>query len=130
MAIRMTRDAWLVGAGQHPGMERAIAISENTVGSRGLYSSIVTTAPGEQTRVHHHGDCETSIYILGGEAHYTFGPTGVEEHFDASAGDFIYIPAGEIHVEANGSATEPLVVLLSRNCPDSMNVYPFDDEPG
>ena len=82
-------------------MERAIAVSVKTVGSHGLYSSIVTTAPGEQTRVHHHGDCETSIYILSGEAHYTFGPTGVEEQFDAAAGDFVYIPAGEIHVEAN-----------------------------
>ena len=54
----------------------------------------------------------------------------MEEQFEAVAGDFIYIPAGEIHVEANVSATEPLVVILSRNCPDSMNVYPFDDEPG
>ena len=129
MATRVTRDAWLIGTGQHPGMERAIAVSVNTVGARGLYSSIVTTAPGEATRIHHHGDCETSIYILSGEARYTFGPTGVEQRFDASAGDFVYIPAGEIHVEANASPTEPLVVLLSRNCPDSVNEYPFDDEP-
>ena len=129
MATRLTRDAWLIGTGQHKGMERAIAISVKTVGAHGLYSSIVTTAPGEQTRIHHHGDCETSIYILSGEARYSFGPTGVEERFDASAGDFVYIPAGEIHVEANGSATEPLVVLLSRNCADSVNVYPFHDEP-
>ena len=129
MATRLTRDAWLIGTGQHRGMERAIAISVKTVGSRGLYSSIVTTAPGEQTRVHHHGECETSIYILSGKARYSFGPTGVEERFDANAGDFVYIPAGEIHVEANGSSTEPLVVLLSRNCSESVNVYPFDDEP-
>ena len=127
MATHVTRDAWLIGTGQHPGMERAIAISVKTVGAHGLYSSIVTTAPGEQTRVHHHGACETSIYVLSGEAHYTFGPSGVEEQFDASAGDFVYIPAGEIHVEANASASEPLVVLLSRNCPDSVNVYPFDE---
>lgn len=126
MAIRVTREEWLVGEGQHPGMERAIAVSVKTVGSRGIYSSIVTTAPGEETRIHHHGRCETSIYILSGDARYSFGPTGVEEHFDAAAGDFVYIPAGEIHVESNPSATEPLVVLLSRNCPDSLNVYPFD----
>jgi uncharacterized RmlC-like cupin family protein len=41
----------------------------------------------------------------------------------AKAGDFIYIPAGEIHVEANASDTEPLVVVLTRNCPDSHVVY-------
>ena len=109
--------------GQHPGMERSIAISAPTVGARRLYSSVVSTAPGDRTHVHHHGDCETSIYILSGAAHYTFGPTGVEEAFDAGAGDFVYIPAGEIHVEANASTTEPLVVVLTRNCPDSHVVY-------
>jgi uncharacterized RmlC-like cupin family protein len=109
--------------GQHQGMERSIAISAPTVGARRLYSSIVSTAPGDTTRVHHHGDCETSIYIVSGAAHYTFGPTGVEEAFDAEAGDFVYIPAGEIHVEANASAAEPLVVVLTRNCPDSHVVY-------
>jgi len=41
----------------------------------------------------------------------------------AGAGDFIYIPAGEIHVEANASDAEPLVVVLTRNCPDSHVVY-------
>ena len=42
---------------------------------------------------------------------------------DTDAGDFIYIPAGEIHVEANASETIPLVVVLTRNCPDSHVVY-------
>lgn len=128
MATRITRDDWIVSTGQVGGMERVIAVSADTVGSVGLYSSIVTTAPGERTRIHHHGPCETSIYILSGTARYTFGPTGVEATFDADAGDFAYIPAGEIHVEANASDTEPLVVLLSRNCPGSHNEYPFNDE--
>ena len=47
---------------------------------------------------------------------------------EAEAGDFIYIPAGEIHVEANASTDEPLVVVLTRNCPDSHVVY-LDGEP-
>jgi uncharacterized RmlC-like cupin family protein len=123
MAVRVTPADRLTSVGQHAGMERSIAISRPLVGSERLYSSIVSTAPGDQTRVHHHGDCETSIYILSGAAAYTFGPTGVEERFEAVAGDFIYIPAGEIHVEANASAIEPLVVVLTRNCPDSHVVY-------
>ena len=109
--------------GQHPGMERSIAISRSTTGSDRLYSAIVSTAPGDRTRIHHHGECETSIYILSGAARYTWGPTGLEEAMDAAAGDFIYIAAGEIHVEANASADEPLVVLLTRNCPDSQVFY-------
>ena len=123
MATRMTPDEWIVGTGQNADMERAIAVSARTVGSVGLYSSVVTTAPGAKTRIHHHGDCETSIYILSGRARYTFGPTGLEATFDAEAGDFVYIAAGEIHVEENASSTEALVVVLSRNCPDSHVVY-------
>jgi len=123
MAVRVTPADRLTSVGQLAGMERSIAISRPLVGSERLYSSIVSTAPGDQTRIHHHGDCETSIYILSGAAAYTFGPTGVEERFEAAAGDFIYIPAGEIHVEANASPTEPLVVVLTRNCPDSHVVY-------
>jgi uncharacterized RmlC-like cupin family protein len=123
MATRISPGDRHTTVGQHPGMERSIAISAPTVGANRLYSSIVSTAPGDKTRVHHHGDCETSIYILSGKANYTFGPTGVEHAFDAAEGDFVYIPAGEIHVEANASKTESLVVVLTRNCPDSHVVY-------
>ncbi|MDO8483600.1 MAG: cupin domain-containing protein [Candidatus Limnocylindrales bacterium] len=123
MATRISPADRPTSIGQHPGMERSIAISASTVGSRRLYSSVVSTAPGDRTRIHHHGECETSIYILSGIARYTWGPTGLEHEFDTATGDFIYIPAGEIHVEANASATEPLVVVLTRNCPDSHVVY-------
>jgi uncharacterized RmlC-like cupin family protein len=109
-------------------MVRAIAVSSPLAGSTSLYSSIVTTAPRGKTRIHHHGPCETSIFIKSGRARFTWGPTGLEHELDAVAGDFVYIPAGEIHVEENASADEPLVVLLSRNCPDSFVVY-MDDGP-
>ncbi len=123
MATRIRPTEWQRGSGQNPDMERAIAISAPTVGSTRLYSSVVTTAPAAKTRIHHHGECETSIYILSGHARYTFGPTGLEETFDAGAGDFVYIPAGEVHVEENASDGDPLVVVLTRNCPDSHVEY-------
>ena len=123
MAVRVAPVDRQTTTGQHAGMARSIAISGPTVGAERLYSAVVSTAPGDRTRVHHHGDCETSIYIVSGAASYTFGPTGVESGFDAGAGDFVYIPAGEIHVEANASDTEPLVVVVTRNCPDSHVVY-------
>jgi uncharacterized RmlC-like cupin family protein len=129
MATRITPREFRTGTGQNADMERSVAVSSDTVGSAQLYSSIVTTAPRGRTRVHHHGECETSIYIVSGVARYTWGPSGLEHEMDAAAGDFVYIPAGEIHVEENASATEPLVVVLSRNCPDSLVVY-VDDGPG
>jgi uncharacterized RmlC-like cupin family protein len=123
MTTRITPRERLTSTGQNADMERSIAVSAPTVGSVGLYSSLVTTAPGGRTRVHHHGECETSIYILSGSARYTWGPTGLEESMEASAGDFVYIPAGEVHVEENASTREPLVVVLTRNCPDSVVHY-------
>jgi uncharacterized RmlC-like cupin family protein len=128
MAKRIGPTEFLVGTGQNTDMERAIAVSASVAGSTALYSSIVTTAPGGKTRIHHHGPCETSIYIASGRAHYTWGPSGLEHEMDAGTGDFVYIPADEIHVEENASADEPLVVVLTRNCPDSHVVY-MDDGP-
>jgi uncharacterized RmlC-like cupin family protein len=123
MAKRIGPSEFVVGTGQNADMERAIAVSAAVSGSTQLYSSMVTTAPGGRTRIHHHGPCETSIYIVSGQARYTWGPTGLEHAMSAAAGDFVYIPAGEIHVEENASPGEPLVVVLTRNCPDSHVVY-------
>ena len=123
MARRIQPSEFAVGTGQNADMERAIGVSAPVAGSTSLYSSIVTTAPGGKTRIHHHGPCETSIYIVAGQAHYTWGPSGLENAMDAAQGDFVYIPAGEVHVEENASTDEPLVVVLSRNCPDSHVVY-------
>jgi uncharacterized RmlC-like cupin family protein len=123
MATRVSPADRRTSSGQNADMERSIAVSRPTVGSERLYSAMVTTAPGARTRIHHHGDCETSIYIVSGIARYTWGPSGLENEMAAAAGDFVYIPAGEVHVEENASTTEPLVVVLSRNCPDSHVVY-------
>ena len=123
MAIRVTPSERATSIGQNDAMERSIAVSAEKVGSVGLYSSVVTTGPGGKTRIHHHGECETSIFILSGRARYTWGPTGLEHAMNADAGDFVYIPAGEIHVEENASEGEPLVVVLTRNCPGSVVHY-------
>jgi uncharacterized RmlC-like cupin family protein len=123
VATRIRPDERSTSTGQNADMERSIAISAEMVGSTGLYSSVVTTAPAAKTRIHHHGECETSIWIVSGRARYTFGPTGLESTFEAGAGDFVFIPAGEVHVEENASDTEPLVVVISRNCPGSVVHY-------
>ena len=127
MAIRIRPEDRSTSTGQNSDMERSIAISSERVSSVGLYSSVVTTGPGARTRIHHHGECETSIWIASGRARYTFGPTGLEESMEAEAGDFVYIAAGEVHVEENASDSEPLVVVISRNCPGSI-VHYLDEE--
>jgi uncharacterized RmlC-like cupin family protein len=119
MVKRVPRATLAGHRGQNDAMERVIAVSADTVGSRNLYTSIVTTAPGGRTEVHHHGECETSIYILRGSARFrarVYSGDRLADVTDAEEGDFVYVPAYEVHVEANASDTEDLVVLLSRNC--------------
>ena len=108
--------------GNHPGMSREIGVSRLLVGSENLYSSVVRTPPGGATRVHHHGPCETSVFVLTGRARFTWGNTGVEHELIADPGDFVYIPAGEVHVESNVSLTEPLEVLVTRNCSEPITI--------
>jgi uncharacterized RmlC-like cupin family protein len=122
MVKRVTKASLTGNPGQNTDMERIIAVSADTVGSERLYSSIVTTAPSGRTEIHHHGECETSIYILSGRARFYSGD-GLRDIVDAEQGDFLYVPAFEVHVEENSSASEPLVVLLSRNCSGSVVHY-------
>jgi uncharacterized RmlC-like cupin family protein len=103
-------------AGQNASMWRDIGVSHDTVGSVGIYAAIVTTAPGARSDVHHHRECETAIYILSGKARFRFGE-GLTRSVEAAEGDFVYIPDHAVHTEDNLSETEPLVVLIARNCP-------------
>jgi uncharacterized RmlC-like cupin family protein len=103
-------------AGANNDMEREIGISRDAVGSRNIYSAIIITAPSGKTDVHHHAECETSIYILKGRALYRFGDK-LEQTTTAGEGDFVYIPAHTVHTEENLSTSEELHVLVTRNCP-------------
>src|SRR5437868_12200770 len=129
MVKRIPREQILASAGQNADMARAVAISRDTAGSTNLYSSIVRTAPGGRTEVHHHGKCETSIYILRGRARFYSGED-LRDTLIAEEGDFVYVPAYEVHVEENASADEPLVVLLSRNCSGSVVHYVGEGDVG
>jgi uncharacterized RmlC-like cupin family protein len=122
MVKRIAKEDLVGNPGQNADMERVIAVSRETVGSQNLYSSIVRTGPGGRTEIHHHGECETSIYILSGRARFYSGD-GLRDIVEAAEGDFIFVPAYEVHVEENTSAIDDLVVLLSRNCSGSVVHY-------
>ena len=107
--------------GQTPDMFRDIGVSADTTGSDSIYAAIVSTGPGAKSTVHHHRECETAIYILEGQARFRYGED-LSKSVEASAGDFVYIPAHAVHTEDNLSDTEPLRVLISRNCPGSVVV--------
>jgi uncharacterized RmlC-like cupin family protein len=63
---------------------------------------------------HHHGDAESSIFVVSGHARFTWGDR-LEHGRDTGPGDFIYVPPRVIHAERNLSETEPFVFVVARN---------------
>jgi uncharacterized RmlC-like cupin family protein len=61
---------------------------------------------------HHHGDHETVIYVLTGSLRMEFGSGGAET-VEAAPGDFLHVPRGAVHREANPSA-EPADIVVVR----------------
>lgn len=99
------------------GLEYLSGISAQSVGSQGLCMHLLTIPPGGRAKAHLHASHETAIYILQGTAEMWYGE-GLRERLIASAGDFLYIPAGVPHLPANPSATETAVAVLARTDPN------------
>ena len=97
---------------QTRGMERRAAIDKNTVGAEKIFMGIGTYLPNTKGPVHHHGEAETAAYVLSGRVGVYFGE-GLEEYLEAGPGDFVYVPANTLHIEAN-PYDEPSVSVLCR----------------
>jgi quercetin dioxygenase-like cupin family protein len=59
---------------------------------------------------HHHGDHDTIVYVVRGSFDVETS-TGV---VNASAGDFVHVPAHTVHREGNSSERTAEVVLVRR----------------
>lgn len=100
-----------------PGMVR-----EEAVVVDGLWSGLVRTSPGMVSGWHHHGEHETSIYVARGSLRMEFGPGGTQV-LRAVEGDFLHVPKGAVHREANdGEAESHLVVVRAGHGPPTVNV--------
>lgn len=93
--IRVISTDALTDADPTPGMHRRRAFDVP-----GLWSGLVDTDPGSTSGWHHHGDHETSLYVVSGAMRLEFGPGG-RSVVDAGPGDFIHVPAGVVHRESN-----------------------------
>lgn len=78
-----------------PGMTRQLATHE-----AGMWTGVVDTEPGAVSGWHHHGDHETTLYVVHGTMRLESGPEG-REVVEARAGDFLRVPAGAVHRESN-----------------------------
>ena len=106
-----------VEADPTPGMVR-----EQAIAVEGLWAGHVRTAAGASSGWHHHGDHDSSIYVVDGALRMEFGPGGTET-IEARAGDFLHVPKGAIHRESNpGDGESSLVVVRAGHGPTTINV--------
>lgn len=100
-----------------PGM-----IREQAIAIEGMWSGFVRTEANMTSGWHHHGDYETTIYVVSGSLRMESGPGG-HDVVEASQGDFLHVPKGAIHREGNPEETESrLVVVRAGHGPPTINV--------
>jgi uncharacterized RmlC-like cupin family protein len=91
--IKVVRPDDLAPADPTPGMARRQAFE-----APGLWAGVVDTDPGTSSGWHHHGEHESSLYIVSGTMRFEFG-SGGGSLVEAHAGDFVHVPAGVVHRE-------------------------------
>ena len=119
MGVRVVRPADRmpdVGSGA---MAREAAISNRVTGAEKIWVGYVELPPGMRSSKHHHGEAESAIYVVSGQARFLTGPNGEEAH-DAGPGDFVWVPPHEHHVEMNLSNTEPVKMIVSRSTQETL----------
>ena len=100
-----------------PGMTRQLASHE-----AGMWTGVVDTEAGAVSGWHHHGDHETTLYVVSGRMRLESGPGG-EHVVEAGPGDFLRVPAGAVHRESNpGGEPARAVIVRCGEGPPTTNV--------
>lgn len=99
------------------GLDYAVGISAESVGSSALHMQIATLPPSAQAKAHKHEAHESAIHVLSGISGCWYGDH-LEHHATVKAGEFFYIPAGVPHLPYNPSATTPCVCVIARTDPN------------
>jgi len=81
----------------------------------------VELGPGMRSSYHHHGESESAIYIISGEARFLTGER-LEQAHDAGEGDFVWVPPHVRHVEMNPSTSEPVRMVVARSTQEAIVV--------
>jgi uncharacterized RmlC-like cupin family protein len=109
-------------------MLRQAAVSRGTVGARKIWVGFVELGPGLQSAVHHHGECESVIYVISGAARFYTGDR-LEVVEEAGAGDVVWVPPHVVHLEMNASPSEPVRMVVARSTQETL-VFNLPTPPG
>ena len=76
---------------------------EEAIATERMWSGFVRTDAGMASGWHHHGDYESTIYVLSGAIRMEFGPGGTDT-VEAGPGDFLFVASGAVHRESDATA--------------------------
>lgn len=103
--VRKVGPSDLVAGHPTPGMDRQEAVATD-----GMWTGLVHTHAGMASGWHHHGQFETSLYIVSGVFRLEHGPGG-RDVVEAGPGEFVYVPKQVVHRELNPSNEECTAVI-------------------
>lgn len=121
--VRVVPADALTEADPTPGMQRLAAFDVD-----GLWAGLVHTQPGATSGWHHHGEHETSLYVVAGRLRVSYGPGGAEA-VEGGPGDFLHVPAWTVHREANPT-DEVSTAVIARAGRGAPTVNVDGPEPG
>lgn len=106
---------------QTPGSLRmsAIAATHGIVSS--IWAGVFVVEPLGKTGIHHHGEQDTVVYVLEGEACVRWGRFG-EHSVTVGVGDFLHVPGWLPHQELNPSKEHTFRWVVVRSTPEPIVV--------
>jgi len=111
---------------QTPGSLRLSAITAMHGIASSLWAGIFVVEPSAQTGIHHHGEQDTVVYVLEGEAYVRWGNFG-EHSATVGAGDFLHVPSWLPHQELNPSKEHSFRWVVVRSTAEPIVVNLPDD---
>ncbi len=103
------------------GLLAQYAITSETVGSQGLFMALYRIPPRGHSVPHYHTNCETAVYLMQGMVRAHVGDD-LSHSYDVTPGNFVYLPANEVHMVENLSETEWCEYIIARNAPTEVVV--------
>ncbi|MGH3444442.1 MAG: cupin domain-containing protein [Nocardioidaceae bacterium] len=103
--VRVVKASALVDADATSGMHRSLAFELDE-----LWAGKVETRPGAVSGWHHHGENQTALYVVSGVLRLEF--EGHDGYVDATAGDFVHVPAHTVHRESNPTDQTTAAVIV------------------
>lgn len=119
--VRIEGDCLSPDTAQTGGMHRSEAVSGSSVGAESLWMGQTIVDPHTASGAHHHGESETSIYVVSGEPVFSYRDGDEVVDVPTKPGDFVYVPPFAPHVESN-PGDQPAVVVIARTTQEAIAV--------